>query len=274
MSATAEISSGDRFAFGENWARFLQLVDDDRINQAEQSLAHMLGCEDLQGRTFVDVGCGSGLFSLAARNLGARVVSLDFDLASVRCTTELRRRYRANDSDSGWTVLEGSALDRDFMTQLGQFDVVYSWGVLHHTGQMITALDNVSGLAAPGGQLFVAIYNDQGRRSRIWWHIKRLYNGSNRLTRGVLLAVCAVRLETGPLLRRKLNGVKAGHSRGMDPWRDVVDWVGGWPYEVARPEAIFEFYHDRGFDLERILTVPGHGCNQFVFAKRSIPIGE
>src|SRR5919112_3443292 len=128
MSAHAiEVGRGERFEFGENWSRFLAVLDDARIRKAEKSLQQMLGVESLEGKSFLDIGSGSGLFSLAARRLGARVHSFDYDPQSVACTRELRRRFFADDED--WKVEEGSALDEAYVRSLGQFDTVYSWGV-------------------------------------------------------------------------------------------------------------------------------------------------
>src|SRR6184192_928785 len=129
-----EIARGERFEFGKNWSRFLILLDEPRIVRAEQSLKQMLEIDNLEGRSFLDIGSGSGLFSLAARRLGARVHSFDYDKRAVTCTLELRRRYCRD--DKGWTIEEGSAIDEAYMRSLGQFDVVYSWGVLQHTGAM------------------------------------------------------------------------------------------------------------------------------------------
>ena len=279
--AADEIAAGGRFAFGENWARFLELLDPERVASAEQSLRAMLDAKDLEGRTFCDAGSGSGLFSLAARNLGARVHSFDFDAESVACTTELRARYHPDDPT--WTVEQGSALDTDYLAGLGEFDIVYSWGVLHHTGAMWDALANVAPLVAPGGQLFIAIYNDQGTSSNGWARVKRRYNESGPRQRQAIVAGVRCYEAVKPLPKRAASityrlvttrriphypKAEVPPARGMDPTRDLIDWVGGWPFEVATPEAIFDFYRDRGFALTHLVTCGGGlGCNEFVFRR-------
>jgi 2-polyprenyl-3-methyl-5-hydroxy-6-metoxy-1,4-benzoquinol methylase len=268
-----EIAEGKRFAFGKNWSRFIALLDEKRIAAAEASLVDMLEVDDLQGKRFLDIGCGSGLFSLAARRLGAVVHSFDYDPQSVACTAELKRRYFP--ADVLWTIEGGSALDEHYLASLGSFDVVYSWGVLHHTGQMWKALDHAAALVADRGKLFIAIYNDRGGASRRWAAIKRFYNRSPRPIKALLiLAIGAwfqaraglsrlARLQN-PLPLRRAQQVRV---RGMSGWHDLVDWVGGYPFEVAKPEQVFDFYRPRGFELERLKTDGGHGCNEFVFQK-------
>ncbi|MGA2132444.1 MAG: class I SAM-dependent methyltransferase [Bryobacteraceae bacterium] len=274
MSATPqeEISAGERFAFGENWHRFLSSLNEDRIRRAEDSLRHMLEVPDLRGSTLVDIGCGSGLFSLAARRLGARVHSFDYDPQSVACAQELRERYFAGDSD--WTIEQGSALDLPYLGRLGRFDVVYSWGVLHHTGAMWQALENAGNLVARGGRLFIAIYNDQGNASRRWRTVKRTYNRLPVSLRFLVTIPVLVQLWWRRALKdflrlRPFTSWRGeGKERGMSPWRDLIDWVGGYPFEVARPEAIIDFYIKRGFMLTRLATCGGSlGCNEFVFVR-------
>jgi 2-polyprenyl-6-hydroxyphenyl methylase/3-demethylubiquinone-9 3-methyltransferase len=268
----AEVASGQRFAFGKNWASFLKTVDDQRIEQAKKSLTAMLDAIDLRGKSFLDVGCGSGLFSLAARLLGATVHSLDYDASSVQCARELKRRYLPDDLN--WTIEEGSVLDQAYLTPLGCFDVVYSWGVLHHTGNMWIALENVSNLVASEGRLFIAIYNDQGSRSVRWRFVKKLYNRLPRLLRFLIIVPFACVL----LWRPVVKGIVRGYPfeffrdykkrRGMSVWHDILDWLGGLPFEVAKPEEIFDFYKARNFALERLTTDRGSGCNEFLFVRK------
>jgi 2-polyprenyl-6-hydroxyphenyl methylase/3-demethylubiquinone-9 3-methyltransferase len=259
----AEVDAGRRFQFGKNWQSFLDGLNDTRIVAAERSLKSMLGLDQLHGKRFVDVGSGSGLFSLAARRLGAQVHSLDYDPESVACTAELRRRYFPGDTQ--WTVESGSALDADYLRSLGSFDIVYSWGVLHHTGEMHRAFDRVAKLVAPGGLLFIAIYNDQGWLSRYWLVVKRAYNRS-ALLRYPLIALHLPHVAARWLVRR-LRG-RAPLDRGMSLWHDMLDWIGGYPFEVATPEAVFEHHRGLGFTLIRLKTCGGRmGCNEFVFRR-------
>src|SRR5712692_8189559 len=125
MRHSGEILGGERFAFGENWARFLALLDDQRIKDAEESLQSKLGVEDLAGKSLLDIGSGSGLFSLAARRLGARVHSFDYDPGSVACAWELKERFFPG--DTRWTIDQGSVLDAAYLHSLGRFSVVYAW---------------------------------------------------------------------------------------------------------------------------------------------------
>ena len=273
----SEVAAGERFEFGRNWSRFLELLDDTRISRAEESLRDWLEVESLEGKSFVDIGSGSGLFSLAARRLGARVHSFDFDPQSVACTTELKRRYFP--ADNMWRVEEASALDPKYVATLGTFDIVYSWGVLHHTGRMWEALENVHPLVADQGKLFIALYNDTGSQSARWHWIKRTYNSMPDFLKSPFALVVSGPEELKALLRSLVtlrpgqyvkSWTRYDERRGMSRWRDIIDWVGGYPYEVSTPDEIFEFFKARGYTLTKMnCGNVGLGCNQFVFVKNA-----
>ncbi len=258
-----EVSDGQRFKFGENWKKFLTRLNDERIKQAETSLKTMLEVESLEGKSFLDVGSGSGLFSLAARNLGAKVFSFDFDESSVWCTTELKSRYF--EGDTSWTVLQGSVLDMEFLGTLGEFDYVYSWGVLHHTGEMWKALDSVIELVKPNGSLFIALYNYQQFASSYWTFVKRTYN-KYPLIRPLWILLHFLYPTLPSIALKFFQNRKA--PRGMTVWYDLLDWLGGYPFEVSTPKDVFNFYKSKGFTLTELKTVGGKlGCNEFVFRR-------
>jgi SAM-dependent methyltransferase len=282
------VNEDSRFEFGANWRRFLETVDESRIEAAVGSLRQMLGVESLAGQRFLDVGSGSGLFSLAANRLGASVYSFDYDPQSVACTREMKRRFAPEADD--WTIEQGSALDAEYLAALPPADVVYSWGVLHHTGDMWTAIDLVAQRVKPGGRFWLAIYNDQGRTTADWIRVKRCYQSLPGFLRPVLVTLVGGCLFVHRLIRASVSSlihlltlgdpltpfrtladsVQAPDPRGMSRWYDLVDWVGGWPFEVARADEVIEFLAERGFALQTLKTVGGRmGCNEFVFERTS-----
>lgn len=244
---------------------------------AEQALRDSQSVDSLSGLSFVDIGCGSGLSSLAARRLGARVHSFDFDPKSVACTKQLRERFFPSDVE--WVVEEGDVLDCEYLARLGTFDIVYSWGVLHHTGKMWSAFENVSGLVRDGGRLEIAIYNDT-QLARAWLITKRVYNQRSPAMRRLMVVRVVARDEWQRAWLRLRNFQNPfcfdrwrehRKERGMSLWYDWIDWVGGYPYEVAKPEEIIHFFRDRGYSLLRLVTREGTGCNEFVLGRDGGP---
>jgi SAM-dependent methyltransferase len=263
----------NRFGFGRNWLDYAQLIDGKRIENSVKALSDFLDENNLAGKTFLDIGSGSGLSSLAAAKMGAAVYSFDYDKDSVTCTQQLREKYFPDKSD--WVVERGDVLDQEYLKNLPRSDIVYSWGVLHHTGHMWQAFENVINLVNPGGKLFISIYNDQGIASKIWTAVKRFYNWSPSIVKRLLVIACLLWIWKYRFMSDLLfhiNPFKTWNEyakeRGMSPWYDVIDWVGGYPFEVAKPEQVFDFFKVRGFRLNRLKTCAGGlGCNEYLFIR-------
>ena len=266
----------ERFPFGENWKRFLSILSEEHVQEAEKALKSFLNASDLTGKRFLDIGSGSGLHSLAARTLGAEVVSFDYDLQSVSCTKEIKSRYFPE--DPLWKIEQGSILDRDYVDGLGSFDIAYAWGVLHHTGVLWQALYNSQRPVREGGLLFVAIYNDQGILSSIWKIVKRAYC-SGVFGRVMMTALFFPLFFLSGLIIDlvKLRNPAARYRehkkyRGMSLIHDWRDWLGGYPFEPAEPNRIISFYRNLGFELVNFQpTGHGFGNNQFLFRRVSKP---
>ena len=269
------MSSTLRFEFGDNWTRFLSELDDDRIDEAVASLKEFLDVESFEGKRFLDIGSGSGLFSLAARRLGATVVSFDFDDQSVACTRELRRRYYPDEET--WRIEQGSALDGEYLDSLGTFDVVYSWGGHHHTGAMWPGIENtISCVGETDAKIFIAIYRDQGWKSHFWWFVKLLYNKLPRLMKPAFVWVIAVFTRILVILKYtvKLKPMVAiaplfrdRRARGMSAKYDRVDWIGGFPYEFSDFETLIEYFQRRGFSVIKGNRNTSLGCHELAFKR-------
>lgn len=240
----------ERFEFGKNWASYSHLIDDEKISRAQDRLAALLGTRDLSGRTFLDIGCGSGLHALAALRLGAAQVSaIDLDPNSVATAQAVLGRFW---DGSNYSVRQLSVFDID-ATHRGQFDIVYSWGVLHHTGDMQRALRIAAACVKPGGVFAVALYG-KTRYCGIWMRIKRWYVNAPpakqaRAERWYVRLFGFYLLLRGKRLRTHIANYK--NKRGMDFYHDVRDWVGGYPYESISPSEITALMQSEGLILDR-----------------------
>ena len=244
------------FSFGENWLRYVEHLHPAALQVQTSYLRDWLG--DVAGAAFVDVGSGSGLTSLAAYELGATVTSIDVDPASVRATSQLRERAG---SPASWTVRQASILDAALLAELGTFDVVCSWGVLHHTGDVWRAIDHAATLARPGGRLWMALYT-RTRTSRRSLRAKRIYNRLPGLGQTVWRRVYAATRWVASLARGDPMPWRTYHERrGMNWWRDIEDWLGGLPYEPVAPGEVLARLRPRGFELERLQDAMGEGAN-------------
>lgn len=272
---SAQATSDLRFAFGRNWQHFVRRnLTEERITIARNHLLSFLRRADLSGLDFLDIGCGSGINSAAALSAGASPIhSFDYDPDSVAATELVQRRARAG---AEWHLTRGDVLDDGFIHSLGKWKLVYSWGVLHHTGDVWKAIDNASKTVADNGLFYIALYSadtHSPEMQKYWLAIKRQYSAAPTWRR--------VRMYCWHLWHRvigqdRVRGIyhfvrdmwsykKA--NRGMSLLVDIHDWLGGWPMEFTRDADVIAFVQQRGFELENINA--GGSLTEFLFRKRS-----
>lgn len=272
MTSPASQTADDiRFEFGKNWKQFIERnLRPEQIAVSRQHLLSFLALSDLRGRTFLDIGCGSGLHSLAAFHAGAeRIVSFDYDPKSVEAT-EICRRYAGEPPT--WTIQQGSVLDAGFIETLPQADIVYSWGVLHHTGDVWAAIRNAATRVPRGGLFYIALYSADVQvdpSPEFWLDVKRRYVAGSRWMRR--------RLELWYIWRFGMNrrvlslplvikrAIEYRRNRGMSYLTDIRDWLGGWPMEFVKDADAVAFCETLGLSLVRMKT--GEANTEFLFRR-------
>jgi 2-polyprenyl-3-methyl-5-hydroxy-6-metoxy-1,4-benzoquinol methylase len=260
-----------RFQFGKNWQRYIETsLSEEKITQSASHLKSFLRVENLRGKTFLDVGSGSGIHSLAALRLGAdRIFSFDYDENSVSATARLRGNAG---SPVNWTVEQGSVLDEHYMQKLDKFDVVYSWGVLHHTGDMWSAVRNASIPLRPGGVFYIALYSPEiyvSPPSHNWLDVKQQYNAASNFRKKKMELSYVWRTVVRPTLRSGRNPfsiMREYGDRGMTFWTDVRDWLGGYPMDFAGFRDTILFC-ERTLNLQLVNSKAGEGNTEYLFTK-------
>ncbi|MCC6467676.1 MAG: methyltransferase domain-containing protein [Alphaproteobacteria bacterium] len=267
-----------RFEFGKNWASYAEGVGAAQVDHATRCLENLVPRESLTGKSFLDLGCGSGLHSLAALRLGAaRVTAIDYDPVAVETARRLLSLHGAT-GNGGATVRQGDIL-RLTPAAIGRHDIVYSWGVLHHTGDMFAAIARAAALTRPEGLLVLALY----RRTPLCpaWRIeKRIYSASPAWLQDAILAAYMAAYR----LRLALTGTDYAafladyvQARGMEFRHNARDWLGGYPYESIAPDRLRSLMAEMGFREVRTVVAPAHwglfgsGCDEYVFRAPSEP---
>jgi 2-polyprenyl-6-hydroxyphenyl methylase/3-demethylubiquinone-9 3-methyltransferase len=261
-----------RFGFGRNWKAYVEKrLSEERVETSRKHMLEFLGMDDLQGRSFLDIGCGSGLHSLAAFRSGAReIFAFDYDADSVAASV-LCHRYAG--SPPNWSIVQGSVLDEAFMAGVPQADIVYSWGVLHHTGDVWRAIRNAASRVPVAGLFYIALYSADvqrppytaefwldtkkqyvragwwGRHRLEWWYIWNFYLGRD--------------VRQLPAFIRRV--VDYRNHRGMDIMADLRDWLGGWPMQFVYDADAIKYCEGLGMRLERIKT--GEANTEFLFRR-------
>ena len=262
----------NRFSFGANWTSFNFISGPQQLEYSKLHLENLIGTKSIANVKIIDIGSGSGLHAQSFLELGAKFVKcIDIDRESVQTTIDRLNAYSADT----WSVEIADILDIE-VVEREKYDVVFSWGVLHHTGNLFLALQNASNFCKPGGLLVLAIYRKTWL-CNFWKLEKRLYNNCPLFFRRIidlafasLILIAKWILGTSP----RTHIQEYSKRRGMDFMTDIRDWLGGFPYESANPKQIENILADKGFFLlhsnirKRQIGFFGSGCNEYVFQRR------
>ncbi|HRO74661.1 MAG TPA: class I SAM-dependent methyltransferase [Crocinitomicaceae bacterium] len=264
--------------FGNNFKdSLLTHFEEEQLHSSKEFILSYLELDDLSSKTYLDAGCGSGVFSVAAQQLGAVVTAFDIDEVALENLHAVSEKF--NVPINAIKTMKGSILDEDFITYLGKFDIVLCWGVVHHCGEMWKGIENICNTVKDGGLIHFGIYNKadnfgfypDGRfgSSNFWKKIKKRYSKAPKFVQGIVdkLAVFGIFVIHLVSFKNPIKALRKNERRGMNWQSDLKDWLIGYPYEYATPEEVIEFMKVRGFTLVKLKTNNGLLTNNYVFKK-------
>lgn len=264
------------FAFGGNWADFARTVTENQVEEACRGLLRLLPQNAIKGKSFLYIGSGSGLHSVAALRLGAsNVLAVDIDVESVATTRAVLERFA---SGSGSQVKQLSVFDL-ILSESERFDIVYFWGVLHHTGDLLRTIRCAAEMVGQDG-FFVAVYYRRIWTDPFWLREKRWYARASSDTQARARTIFLNLFRLGLLPSRRSPAQYSAvymTRRGMSFEHEIHDWMGGWPYESISAPEVEDLMRSLGFESVFAKCAARNvfrdhfrsGCDEYVYQRKA-----
>jgi ubiquinone/menaquinone biosynthesis C-methylase UbiE len=247
----------------EKVGKFYDVVWTEYIPEYEASEKHweiFYAAEEVQGKSILDAGCGTGIFSIIFANKGAdQVTGIDISEGSLHTAQSLKEKFG----------LKNAEFEKQDMLALPfpdrSFDIVWAWGTVHHTTDPFKAIDELIRVLKPSGSILLAIYK-RTRLTFIHEIIRKILVRTPRKTWKVLAKILAIFLSPVIFLLKKREKSRKGEKLE----ELIIDWYFVPIRHYYKPGEIKNYLEERGFSVEKFLPASGRfdSTSNFIFKAR------
>jgi ubiquinone/menaquinone biosynthesis C-methylase UbiE len=244
----------------EKVSRFYDVVWTEYIPEYEASENHwkmFYTPDEVKGKSVLDAGCGTGIFSIIFANNGAaRVKGIDISEGSLETGRSLKEKFGLENIE----FVKEDMLRLPFKDE--EFDIVWAWGTVHHTTDPLAAITELMRVLKRGGSLFLAVYK-RTRLTFIHEIIRRTLVRTPRRMWTFLSKVMAFFLAPVVFFFKKREKSRKGEKLE----ELILDWYFVPIRHYYRPKEIQTFLEDRGFVIEKHLAASGRfdSSSNFIF---------
>jgi ubiquinone/menaquinone biosynthesis C-methylase UbiE len=253
----------------EKVGKFYDVVWTEYLPEVEASENHwkiFYSGEEVKGKSVLDAGCGTGIFSIIfATNGAGRVTGIDISEGSLQTARGLKKKFNLENAD----FQKQDMLALPFSDE--SFDIVWAWGTVHHTTDPFRAITELLRILKPSGSILLAVY----KRTRLTFlHeiIRKTLLRAPRKTWKGLARVMAFFLSPVIFLFKK----REKSRRGEKLEELIIDWYFVPIRHYYKPEEIRGFLEERGLVIEKYLPASGRfdSTSNFIFKARKSPQDE
>ena len=222
--------------------------------------------EGVKGKKVLDAGSGSGMVSIAFAVMGASVTGVDI---TSKCIENGRKRAKAFGVECRFVQSDLTMLDLH-----EDFDIIYSWGVLHHTADAKASFFRLVEHLRPGGEIIIAVYLRTAFSS--FWNFSRVfYQSSPGFAKTAFRRSASVLLNGYDAVRKALMKKERYMLRGTSNEELVNDWFGVPHRTFHTYTEVYEWFREKGLDYRLVNPATGRFKSTSNFVVRgSRPLQE